>query len=100
MIQRSPTKYRAREDGSLIHPEAFLHRFAQLANKAGLPPIRLHDVRHSYATAALSAGVPVKVVSTRMGHASTSFTQDIYAHVLDAQDDQAAEAMAALIGSR
>ena len=35
-----------------------------------------------------------------MGHASTSFTQDIYAHVLDAQDDQAAEAMAALIGSR
>ena len=49
---------------------------------AKLPTIRLHDVRHSYATAALAAGVPVKVLSARLGHADISTTQ-IYTHVLE-----------------
>ncbi len=45
---------------------------------AGLPTIRLHDMRHSYVTALLAAGVPVKVVSQRVGHASPMITLSIY----------------------
>jgi integrase len=54
-------------DGSPIHPERFTKWFHQRARTAGLPKIRLHDVRHSYATAALAAGIPAKVVSEASG---------------------------------
>jgi integrase len=47
--------------------QAWADQFEQHAQAAGLPKIRLHDVRHSYATAALAAGVPAKVVSERLG---------------------------------
>ncbi len=63
----------------------------------GLPPIRLHDVRHTYATVALQAGVPVKVVSERLGHASIAVTLKIYAHVLPGMDRDAANAVADVI---
>jgi integrase len=69
----------------------------RLARAAGLPPIRLHDVRHSYATAALAAGVPAKVVSERLGHANIAITMDVYSHVIPGMDAQAANAMASLI---
>ena len=69
----------------------------RLARAAGLPPIRLHDVRHSYATAALAAGVPAKVVSERLGHANIAITLDVYSHVIPGMDAQAANAVASLI---
>jgi integrase len=50
----------------------------QHARAAGLPKIRLHDVRHSYATAALAAGIPAKIVSERLGHANIAITMDTY----------------------
>jgi integrase len=50
-------------DGSPIHPLRFTRWFEQHARRAGLPKIRLHDLRHSYASAALAAGVPAKVIS-------------------------------------
>ena len=84
----------AREDGSAIHPQRFSKWFTRHARRAGLPPIRLHDVRHSYATAALSAGVPAKVVSSRLGHASVGITLDTYSHVLPSFDEQAATTVA------
>lgn len=55
-----------------------------------LPKIRFHDLRHSHATALLIAGVPVKVISERLGHSSIDITQDIYSHVLPQMQDQAA----------
>lgn len=58
--------------------------------------IRLHDLRHTHATLLLLAGVPLHVVSERLGHASPAFTARIYAHVLPKQDRAAAEAFAAL----
>ena len=61
------------------------------------PKIRLHDVRHSYATAALAAGVPAKVVSERLGHANIAITMDTYSHVLPGMDERAASAVARLI---
>src|SRR4051812_8172064 len=64
---------------------------------AGLPRIRLHDLRHSYATAALAAGVQPKVVSERLGHANVSITLDTYPHVLPSIQEDAARKVAALI---
>ena len=77
-------------DGSAPNPEAFSNLFVDLANRAGLPPIRLHDLRHSYATAALATGVPVKVVSQRVGHADVGVTLKVYAHVMPGDDEDAA----------
>jgi integrase len=84
-----------REDGSPIHPERFSASFRQHCARSGLPVIRLHDVRHSYVTALLSEGVPLKVVSQRVGHASPMVTMTIYQHVLPGDDR-----VAAAIGAR
>ena len=67
---------------------------------AGLPPIRLHDVRHTYATAALAAAQgwhDVKVISERLGHASVGITLDTYSHVLPVADQATANTLARLI---
>jgi hypothetical protein len=84
-------------DGRPIHPERFSRWFEQHARAAGLPKIRLHDLRHSYATAALAAGVPAKVVSERLGHANIAITMDTYSHVLPGLDAEAAGTVARLI---
>jgi integrase len=86
-----------RPDGVPIHPDLITDWFRRLARGAGLPPIRLHDVRHSYATAALAAGIPAKVVSERLGHANIAITLDVYSHVIPGMDAQAANAVASLI---
>jgi integrase len=86
-----------REDGSPVVPQTFSATFARHGRAAGLPPIRLHDLRHSYATAALGAGVPAKIVSERLGHASIAITLDTYSHVLPNMQEQAAEQVAQLI---
>jgi Site-specific recombinase XerD len=56
-----------------------------------------HDLRHSYATAALAANVSPKVVSERLGHAKVGITLDVYSHVLPSMDEQAALTVARLI---
>ena len=87
------------EDGTVLRPDWVTNRFARLCIAAGLPKIRLHDVRHSAVTAMLLAGEPVKVVSERVGHASTAFTQDVYATVIpDMQAGAAARLAAAIDG--
>jgi integrase len=78
-------------DGSAIHPERLSRWFGQHCRRSGLPRVRLHDVRHSYVTALISAGVPLKVVSERVGHASPMVTMAIYQHVLPGDDRAAAE---------
>jgi hypothetical protein len=60
--------------------------------------MRLYDLRHTAATLALSAGVPAKVVSEQLGHASSAFTLDVYAHVLPHMQTEAAKRVAALLG--
>jgi integrase len=84
-------------DGRPLHPERFSKWFEQHTRAAGLPKIRLHDVRHSYATAALAAGIPAKIVSERLGHANIAITMDTYSHVLPGLDEQAAGTVAQLI---
>jgi integrase len=72
--------------------------FQALLGKAGLPRIRFHDLRHSYATHALSQ-VPLKVVSECLGHATPAITLSVYAHVLPGQQRLAADAMEALLAA-
>ena len=64
---------------------------------AGLPPIRLHDLRHTSASLALAAGVPMKVVSELLGHSSTVITADTYTSVLPEVASAAAEAVFQII---
>ena len=87
-------------DGSPITPRSFYQRFVKLSGEAGLPRIRLHDVRHSYASAALSSATgwhDVKVISQRLGHATVAITLDTYSHVLPAADETMAHTLASVI---
>lgn len=88
------------ETGDPINPSWLTRSFGRLVRDAGLPPIRLHDLRHTYASLALKAGVPLKVVSERLGHASTKITADTYQHVTKGMDREAAEKVAALVFGR
>ena len=63
-----------------------------------MPAIRLHDLRHTHASVLLSSGVPVKVVSERLGHASPSITLGVYAHVMPGDQRAAADLLAGLVG--
>jgi integrase len=81
-------------DGKPVHPQTITDRFFRLSKDAGLPFIRLHDVRHSYATAALKAGIHPKIVSERLGHASVAFTLQTYSHVIEGMDEAAASEIA------
>ncbi|MBS2533124.1 site-specific integrase [Catenulispora sp. NF23] len=82
-------------DGTPLQPGRITDLFARLAREAGLPPIRLHDLRHGTATHALSAGVAIKVVSEMLGHSTTAITADLYTSVVDEAKRHAANAIAA-----
>ncbi len=69
------------------------HRFKPLLERAGLPKIRFHDLRHTCATLLLSQNVNPKVVSEMLGHASIAITLDTYSHVLPTMQESAAKAM-------
>ncbi len=90
----------AREDGNPIAPEAVTKAFGDLVRAAGLRPVRVHDLRHGHASVMLAAGVPLAVVSKRLGHSSVSITADTYSHLLEGVGRDAAEAAAALIPRR
>jgi integrase len=94
-------------EGNHQHPDRFYRRFQgalstcrrQLGEDA-LPRITVHDLRHTHATILLAAGVPVKVVSERLGHASVTITMQIYQHVLPGMQAAAAAQFAALVGGQ
>jgi integrase len=84
-------------DGRAPHPDTITAMFNRLVDRAGAPRIRLHDVRHTYATLSLDAGIDLKIVSDRLGHANVHVTAQIYGHRSTGHDRQAAETMAAII---
>lgn len=84
-------------DGSELLPSSFSQSFERIVARTTLPRIRLHDLRHTHATLLLRAGVPVKVVSERLGHATAGFTLTVYSHVMPGQDSDAAERFASLL---
>jgi integrase len=66
-----------------VDPDAFNHYLRRLAERAGLGRVRVHDLRHTWATLALSRGIPLEVVSERLGHASPTITLNVYRHLLE-----------------
>lgn len=70
-------------DGAPLRPEYMSQAFSRLIDKLNIPPLRFHDLRHTFASRALSRGVPLLTVSRMLGHASISITADIYGHPTD-----------------
>jgi integrase len=79
------------EVGAPIKPQWFSKEFRRVAAASGVPRIRLHDVRHTYATVALKAGIPAKVVSDHLGHSTIAITLDLYSHVSLGMDRDATD---------
>lgn len=88
-----------REGGNAIHPDRLSQLFDKHVRHAGIRRIKLHGLRHTHATLMLKAGVPVKVVSERLGHADPAFTLRIYQHVLSGMQAEAAAAFALVVES-
>jgi integrase len=86
-----------RVNGAMPHPERFSWSFGARVRQLGLPIIRLHDLRHGWATLALAAGVRPKVVQERLGHANIRITLDTYSHVTQTLHDDAAEKVADIV---
>lgn len=82
----------AQVDGQSVSPTRITEQFGRLLRRAGLPHIRLHDLRHTFATLALEGGVNPRVVQEALGHSHVSVTLGIYSHV-----DQRAQASAASV---
>jgi integrase len=86
-------------NGRPLHPDTLTQRFRRLVLEIGIP-CRLHDLRHFVATQALAAGVPVRTVSGRLGHANASTTHNIYAHFIEASDRDAAATLDLLVAGQ
>jgi len=72
--------------------------FRRLLKASGLPKIRFHDLRHTAASLMLNHGIPVLIVSKRLGHSKPSITIDVYGHLIPSQQEEAAQLMDNLIG--
>ncbi len=94
------TKIFTNEFGAPLHPSTTTRWFANFNEKNGLKKIPLHSLRHTSATLLIMSGVPVNVVSKRLGHNNTSTTMSIYTHVLRSADALAAEALDNVILSK
>ena len=79
--------------GTPLDQRTLVKYFYQIRDSAGIKNLRFHDLRHSCATFLLSKGVPVKMISEMLGHSSTAFTMDIYAHTMPKLHQEAANQM-------
>jgi len=83
-----------------IHERNLVQRsFKPMIGRAGIPDIRLYDLRHTFAVLALREGVPARLVSEQLGHASVAFTLEVYGHVLEETRSVAAERLSELLFS-
>lgn len=89
----------ARPDGAPWKPDSIGQAYRRIVARAGLPPIALHDLRHTHASLMLSEGIELTVVSDRLGHATAGFTLTTYAHSLPGRQATAAQQTANLVKS-
>jgi len=87
----------AHEDGEPLSPSYLTHQFNDLVEEAGLPPVRLHDLRHGAATLMLLAGEELKTIADQLGHSSVVLTADTYLSVAVELGLKAAAAAARLV---
>ena len=87
-------------NGGPISPDSVRNMLRRVLKRAGLPYVRFHDLRHTFATLALQNGVDVKTVSSILGHFSAGFTLDTYAHVTTTAQREAAKKMDGVLGQR
>jgi integrase len=83
--------------GTPVNPNNVARSYTRLLIRSGVRAIRVHDMRHTAATMLLRAGVPAKIVSERLGHAGVGITLDLYSHVTPDMQDEAAEAISAIL---
>lgn len=76
-------------EGKPLNPSVLSHNFGKIARKAGLQGVRFHDLRHTFASLMLLRGVPAKVISEALGHASVAFTMDTYSHIMQGMQSDA-----------
>jgi integrase len=100
--QAGDTLLCARADGEPMQPRSLTHEFTRLVGRLkDIPRVRFHDLRHSHATQLLLAGVHPKVAQERLGHSTISVTLDLYSHVSETmQEDAAAKLDATFRGAR
>jgi integrase len=79
-------------DGEPVHPHAVYEAFRRIVHNAGVPAVRFHDLRHTHGSLLITDGIPVKVVSERLGHANVAFTIQTYQHLLPGMQAAAATA--------
>ena len=89
-----------REDGTPWHPDYLTTRFEHEAWRAGLPPIRFHDLRHGTATLAHAAGANLRDIQALLRHSSYVITADLYTAVLEEHDLETAERMSRMVPRR
>ena len=87
-------------NGGPISPDSVRNMLRRVLKRAGLPYVRFHDLRHTFATLALQNGVDVKTVSSILGHFSAGFTLDTYAHVTTTAQREAAKKMDGVLGQQ
>jgi len=84
-------------NGGPISPDSVLNMLHRVLERAGLPKVRFHDLRHTFATLALQNGVDIKTVSSMLGHYSAGFTLDTYTHVTTPAQMEAANTMGSVL---
>jgi integrase len=95
--QSGETLVCARADGLPLQPQSLTHQFTRLISRVrDLPRVRFHDLRHSHATQLLLAGVHPKIAQERLGHATITTTLDLYSHVTETMQSDAAERLDAV----
>ncbi len=85
------------DDGAHICAPTILRDFKRIAAQIGQPALRIHDLRHSYAVAALQAGDDIKTLQYNLGHATAAFTLDVYGHCTDDMQRASSDRMAEYI---
>jgi integrase len=85
--------------GRMVSPMTLHEQWEAAVKRAGLPKVRMHDLRHAAATRMLEAGIPLKVVSEYLGHANISITADVYQHVTEETARRAGEALGGILPS-
>ena len=86
--------------GGLRDPSSIIRKLHRMQRRAGIPQIRFHDLRHSFAMLSIEQGMDNKTISHMLGHTDAGFTMNTYMHVTDTMQQNVANAMGNLINQK